>query len=90
MERENKSPKEDKVLSTDEVDRLCAYAKEVLTDLGLEDRKKIIHDIIERVIINGSGEVEVRGCLPEFNQKVEYGTESRNCRFTKRGEVHTF
>jgi len=32
-----------------------------MVEMGVEDRKGAIHDIIERVIINGSGEVEVRG-----------------------------
>lgn len=78
------------MLGSDEVDKLCAYAKEVLVEMGVEDRKDTIHDIIERVIINRSGEVEVRGCLPEFNQKLGQYAKSRHRRFTKRGEVYAF
>ena len=90
IEKADQNHKVDKVLSTDEVDKLCAYAKEVLMEIGVEDRKDTIHDIIERVIINGSGEVEVRGCLPEFSQKLGQYAKSRNRGVTERGEVHAF
>ena len=88
LEKSNQDHKTDKMLTTSEVDELCKYAKEVLEEIGVEDKKRVVHDIIEKVIINDSGEVEVRGNLPEFSQKVGYGTESRNCRFTERGEVY--
>ena len=87
IEKADQNHKVDKVLSTDEVDKLCAYAKEVLMEMGVEDRKDTIHDIIEKVIINGSGEVEVRGYLPEFSQKLGQYAKSRNCGVTKCGEV---
>jgi len=87
-EVEQKS-KTDKMLSSSEIDILCGYAKEVLTELGFEDRKRVVQDIIEKVIIKDAGEVEVIGNLPEFSKKVGYGTESRNCRFTECGEVHS-
>jgi hypothetical protein len=90
IEKTDNNLKVDKVLGSDEVDRLCAYAKEVLAEMGVEDRRDTIHDIIERVIINRSGEVEVRGCLPEFNQKLGQYAKSRNCGFTKRREVDPF
>ena len=86
-EVEQKS-KTDKMLSSSEIDILCGYAKEVLTELGFEDRKRVVQDIIEKVIIKDAGEVEVIGNLPEFSKKVGYGTESRNCRFTECGEEY--
>lgn len=82
IEKANQSSKTDRMLNTDEVDKLCAYAKEVLADMGVEDRKDTIHDIIEKVIINDSGEIEVRGCLPEFSQKLGQYAKSRHCGFT--------
>lgn len=88
LEKSEQSSKTDKMLNAGEIDKLCTYAKEVLTDMGVEDRKNVIHDIIEKVIINDSGEIEVRGNLPEFNRKLGYATKSRNCWFAKRGEIH--
>lgn len=82
-----KEAKTDRMLSGTEIDKLCEYAKEVLVEMDFDNRKRTVQDIIEKVIIKDSGEVEVRGSLPEFNNKVGYGTESRNCRIAKRREV---
>jgi hypothetical protein len=82
MENVDKSSKTDRLLNAGEVDKLCLYAKEILTEMGVEDRKNIIH---EKVIINNSGEIEVRGSLPEFSQKLGQYAKSRNRRSAKRG-----
>ncbi|KKT82216.1 MAG: hypothetical protein UW80_C0040G0009 [Microgenomates group bacterium GW2011_GWC1_44_9] len=34
--------------------------------------------------------MEVRGCLPEFSQKLGQYAKSRNRGVTERGEVHAF
>jgi len=86
-EKTGQCTKTDRMLSVDDVDKLCAYAKEILVDMGVEDKKAIIHDIIEKVIINDSGEIEVRGYLPEFSQKLGQYAKSRNCGVTKRWKV---
>lgn len=88
LERIGQNSKTDRLLNSAEIDKLCSYAKEVLEDMDFDERKRTVHDIIEKVIISDSGEVEVRGNLPEFSQKVGYVTKSRNCWVAKRGEVH--
>ena len=87
LERKGGNSKTDRLLNSAEIDKLCTYAKKVLEDMGFDERKRTVHDIIEKVIINDSGEVEVRGNLPEFSKKVGYVTESRDCGVAERGEV---
>lgn len=60
---------------------------EILAEMGMEDMNIIVHGIIEKIIINGSGEVEVMGNLSEFSKKVEYVTKNRNSWVAKRREV---
>lgn len=79
---------ESAVIDPKEADKLCRVVQSVLTGMSWDDRKKVLSDIIERIVIYDSGQVEIKGCLPIFNQKVGYGASDRNCRFAQRGQVH--
>ncbi len=59
-----------------------------LAGLGWEDKKKMVHDIIEKLVIYDSGEVEVKGCLPLFNQKVGYKHIGRHSAIAKRRQKY--
>jgi site-specific DNA recombinase len=79
------------IISPDETDRLCKTAELVLSDMVVNDKKKIIHDIIDKLVIYDSGEVEVKGHMPEFsqtNQKLGLYNGYRNCGVAKCGEVN--
>jgi len=64
-------------------DKLCSSAQFVLGAVGWEDKKKLVHDIISHVNVFDGGEVEVKGHLPLFDQKVGYEPIYRNCGITQ-------
>ncbi len=66
-----------------------------LDDFSFEKRRLIIKNILNRVVTDGVS-ATVTGYLPleinseQINQNVEFKTEYRNCRLTKRGQKHSF
>ena len=63
----------------DETDRLVSKAEVGLKTLSWENKKGIVRDIIDKVVIYDGGKVKVIGHLPKFNQKVGYEFIGRIC-----------
>jgi len=63
-----------------DIDLLCKEAKLNLRSLDLKDRKRVIENIIEKVIIYGANKVEVWGHLPINTERLGSYAESRNSR----------
>lgn len=76
------------VVKPEETDRLCKSAEVVLADIAREDKKKIINDLVDKIVIYEGGEVELRGHLPLFDHKLGYGAIDRDCGVAECGEIH--
>jgi len=72
-----------------DVDTLCCEATIVLENMDKDDQKRIIHDIIDHVVIYDKGEIEVKGHIP-FTQKMGYETIYRNRRSSQRRQINSF
>jgi site-specific DNA recombinase len=72
------------VIDDTQIEALCEEAQAVIRELDLEDKKKTIHDIIDKVVIHDEGKIEVRGHVPLFTHNMAYEPIHRHCRFTKR------
>ncbi len=75
-------------VSSIDVDELCEEATKVLKNMDLSNKIKVVRDIIDKIIIKERSSVEVWGHLPLFNQKLGYGTESRDCWVAECGEIY--
>ncbi|TSC84480.1 MAG: Uncharacterized protein G01um101416_1067 [Microgenomates group bacterium Gr01-1014_16] len=71
------------VIKPEETDRLCKAAELVLAEIAWDDKKKIIRDIVDKITIYEGGEVELRGHLPLFDQKLGYEPIGRDSRISK-------
>lgn len=69
---------------------LCQEAQTVIKELDLENKKKTIYDIIDKVVIHDEGEIEVRGHLPVFAQNMAYESICRYHWSPKRRKIHAF
>jgi len=66
----------------DLLQQLCDESRRVIKEMMSGDKKLLIHDIIDKVIINDESGVEVFAHLAASTQKVGYGTEYRDSRVT--------
>lgn len=72
------------------IDELVNEAIKVIESLDLNNKIKVIRDIIDRIIIKAkSREIEVCGHFPLPAVNMAYETIDRNCRATKRRKKHT-
>lgn len=86
------------VINPKQLDRLCEEAKKVVDNFNLDDKKRLIGDIIDKVTVHTDGRVETLGHLPLFaqswdnklnvTQELGLYAASWNCWFTKRWEKH--
>ena len=73
------------------VDELCAETEKVLCTMNFSNKKQVVRDIIEKVIIKERREVEVLCHIPlpqlslTSTEKLGHEPISRNCRFAKCG-----
>lgn len=61
---------------------------ELMGNIFLSEKKKLIQDIIDKVTFYDKGVVRVEGHIPQFAQNMAYGTERRNSRVTKCREEY--
>lgn len=64
------------------VNELCTEAMVVLQNQNQIEKKKLVHDIIDKVTFYDKGEVRVEGHIPQFAQKLGYEPKRRNCGIT--------
>lgn len=75
-----------------EVDDLVAEAIKVIENLDFSDKIKVVRDIIGKVIVTERSGIEVWAHLPiniTTAEKLGYGTERWNRRFTKRWKINS-
>lgn len=60
------------------VAELCNEAKNVLKSINIQNKTKVIRELVEKIIINENKEVIVWGHLPILTRKLGYGTEDRH------------
>ena len=63
-------------------------AKKIIWALKLDNKTKVIRDIITKVIVKGGQLVQVRGRLPLFALNMGYELTSRNSWFAECGEIY--
>lgn len=74
-------------IDENQLDELCQKAQEVIRELNLEDKKKTIHDIIDRVVIHDEGKLEVMGHVPAFTPNMAYEPKHRDSEDTTRYKI---
>lgn len=67
---------------------VCETAKITLQKLDLSNKRAIIRDLVDKVIIYGQKQVKICGHIPLTTQKLGSYAESRNSRPPERGEIH--
>lgn len=77
-----------------DVDELCKEAANVLKSLDLSDKKRVVQDIIDKVVIQERRQVGVWAHIPlktlPATEKMGYELISRHSRPSQRWQVHTF
>ena len=73
------------------LNELCQEAQSVIESLDATNKKQIVRELVEKVVIKkGGDEVETWiKILISQPHHMGYGAERRNCRFAKCGEIHT-
>jgi len=83
--------KNEKINLPIQADELAHEAMEVVKNIDLADKFKVVRDIIDKVIVSERSGAEVWAHLPlpvQITEKLGYGLERRDCRITKCGEEH--
>lgn len=70
--------------SNDEIKSFAGESTKVLSDLNFHLRREIVTHVVEKIVATQQ-KLEVSGYLPITSNYVEFKTNGRNCRFTKRG-----
>lgn len=78
----------DGIIDDKTIDALCDEAQRVLQSETQPDKKKLVQDIIDKVIIFDEGKVRVEGHVPQFTQYMGYELTHRNRWARQCGEVH--
>jgi hypothetical protein len=75
-----------------DLDELCTEAQSVIQSLDITNKKQVIKDLVEKVIIKKGGDEIETWIHLQLNQahQMGYGPERRDCWFAERGEVHAF
>jgi len=76
-----------------EAGELVKEVKKIIEKIDFSDKFKVIRDIIDKVIVSERSGAEIWAHLPlpaTITEKLGYEPERRNCRITKRREIHTF
>jgi len=76
------------VIDESQIDVLCEEAQAVFRELDLEDKKKTIHDIIDKIVIHDEGKVQVMGHVPLFAQNMAYESLHRHRRSPQRWQIN--
>ena len=60
----------------------------LLIDMLLENKKKIIRYLVDKIILYEGGDIELTGHLPQFEQKLGYLHGDRDSGITKCREIN--
>jgi site-specific DNA recombinase len=76
-------------ISIDNIKTVCKEVMEDLKTITNEKKQKYMRNLIQSIYVKERREALVNGCIPLYTQAQNIQDESisRNCRFTKRGEV---